>query len=330
MMAFLRGSGMKVVVWLTPFVNVRSNDEGIGGQNLGRASTYDAAAAAGYFVRATPGGAPLVSTWWKGDGSPVDFTNPSAATWFKAQLQALVAASGGVIGKFKTDDGETDYIRSRELRRRPHRRGDAQRIRQYLSRCGTCRQRRPRIRAALHRHAGVPGDLGRRQHRTRHERAAERGVSAALSSAMRATRWRGSDIGGSRPRPSATPEDLFCAGRSSARSPDHADAPPVATANGTRGATATPRSRTTGLRAAHRAVPYLYTYARPPAARHALIRPLLNVVPTAAPQRPTNRARRCLPVGAKDLSGTGIALSVSAAGCLVRLLDLRARRRARP
>jgi alpha-D-xyloside xylohydrolase len=110
MMTFLRHSGLKVVVWMTPFVNTRSNDEGIPGQNLGRASTYDQAAAAGYFVRGSPGGPPLVSTWWKGDGSPVDFTNPAAQTWFKAQLQQLVDDSGGVIGGFKTDDGEADYI----------------------------------------------------------------------------------------------------------------------------------------------------------------------------------------------------------------------------
>jgi alpha-D-xyloside xylohydrolase len=110
MMAFLKHHGLKVVVWMTPFVNVRSNDEGIAGQNLGRAASYDAAAAAGYFVRSSPGGPPLVATWWKGDGSPIDFTNPAARTWIKAQLQQLVDASGGVIGGFKTDDGEADYI----------------------------------------------------------------------------------------------------------------------------------------------------------------------------------------------------------------------------
>jgi alpha-D-xyloside xylohydrolase len=109
-MTFLRTSGFKVVVWLTPFVNVRSNDEAIPGQNLGRASTYAAAAAAGYFVRQSPNGPPLVTTWWKGDGSPVDFTNPAARTWFQDQLRQLVEQSGGVIAGFKTDDGEADYI----------------------------------------------------------------------------------------------------------------------------------------------------------------------------------------------------------------------------
>src|SRR4029079_19404588 len=62
------------------------------------------------------GGSPLVVPWWKGSGSPVDFTNPAAASWFSSQLSALVdqskvATQGGffqpVIGGFKTDDGET-------------------------------------------------------------------------------------------------------------------------------------------------------------------------------------------------------------------------------
>ena len=110
MMTFLRRRGLKVVVWLTPFVNVRSNDEAVAGQNLGRAAIYDTAATNGYFVRSSPGGPPLVSTWWKGDGSPIDFTNPAARTWFQSQLHQLVDASGGAIAGFKTDDGEADYI----------------------------------------------------------------------------------------------------------------------------------------------------------------------------------------------------------------------------
>lgn len=116
MLAFLRANGLKVVCWMTPFVNVSSVTDRVGGvavpgQNTGQAANYAAGAAAGYFVRSSPGGSPLVVPWWKGSGSPVDFTNPDAATWLQDQLHNLVVSSlvGGsepVIGGFKTDDGE--------------------------------------------------------------------------------------------------------------------------------------------------------------------------------------------------------------------------------
>ena len=110
MLAFLDDAGFKVVLWMTPFVNLSSHDEGVPGAETGRASIYDEAAAAGYFVREAPGGAPLVVDWWKGRGSPIDFTNPAARAWWQARLAALVEASGGVIAGFKTDDGESDFI----------------------------------------------------------------------------------------------------------------------------------------------------------------------------------------------------------------------------
>jgi alpha-D-xyloside xylohydrolase len=110
MLEFLRAHGYKAVLWLTPFVNVRSNDEGVPGQNVGKAAPYDEAASAGLFVRAAPAGPPLVVDWWKGAGSPLDFTNPAARAWLSQRLGALVAEGDGVIGGFKADDGEGDYI----------------------------------------------------------------------------------------------------------------------------------------------------------------------------------------------------------------------------
>jgi alpha-D-xyloside xylohydrolase len=86
------------------------------GQNTGQALNYAEGQTKGFFVRQTAGGAPLVVPWWKGRGSPVDFTNASARQWFTDQLQALLTRSevrtldGGqepAIGGFKTDDGET-------------------------------------------------------------------------------------------------------------------------------------------------------------------------------------------------------------------------------
>jgi alpha-D-xyloside xylohydrolase len=116
MMNFLRSNGLKVICWMAPFVNLTSSNENVRGQNLGKASNYDDAANKGLFVRASQNGPPLVVPWWKGRGSPVDFTNPSARQWLTNQLQALLVQSNVVtgsgalepaIGGFKTDDGES-------------------------------------------------------------------------------------------------------------------------------------------------------------------------------------------------------------------------------
>jgi hypothetical protein len=93
MMTFLQQNGVKVVCWMTPFINTTSNNEGIPGQNTGQSGNYAFAAANNYFVRSSPGGPPLSVGWWKGTGSPVDFTNASARSWLLGQLQTLVNQS---------------------------------------------------------------------------------------------------------------------------------------------------------------------------------------------------------------------------------------------
>lgn len=121
MMQFLQGNGLKVICWMTPFVNIQSkadqsNGKNIPGQNVGKAPNYAEGAYDGFFVRESPDGSPLVVSWWKGSGSPIDFTNAAARQWLQGQLQKLLAESNVVtvsgavepaIGGFKTDDGES-------------------------------------------------------------------------------------------------------------------------------------------------------------------------------------------------------------------------------
>jgi alpha-D-xyloside xylohydrolase len=116
LMSFLRSNGLKAICWIAPFVDVNSGNENVPGQNLGKASNYDDGASRGMFVHASRNGPSLVVPWWKGRGSPVDFTNPAARQWLTNQLQGLLAqtkvvtrsgVSEPVIGGFKTDDGES-------------------------------------------------------------------------------------------------------------------------------------------------------------------------------------------------------------------------------
>jgi alpha-glucosidase (family GH31 glycosyl hydrolase) len=113
MVRMMRADGVRTVVWCTPWVNLDSRDGQIPPQpeseRLHRepAPNYGPAAAAGHFVRDGNGSEPFVSQWWMGTGSPVDFTSPAAAKWWRESVKDVLRL--GVEG-IKADDGDGYYI----------------------------------------------------------------------------------------------------------------------------------------------------------------------------------------------------------------------------
>ena len=119
MMQFLQQNGLKVICWMTPFINDRSLTNELAPEpngQLPRAANLDDddGIERNVFVL-DEDGERFRTGWWKGNGSPIDFTNPAARTWLTDQLARLVDDSkvttqaGGqepAIGGFKTDDGE--------------------------------------------------------------------------------------------------------------------------------------------------------------------------------------------------------------------------------
>ncbi len=109
MVKHIHDQGYKLVLWHTPWINVKSDpphEAGFAGKIDVESSNYAEAAAAGYFVK-NANGTPYVGRWWKGEGSLIDFTNPHAKLWWQDQVrQAIHAGADG----FKDDDGEGTYV----------------------------------------------------------------------------------------------------------------------------------------------------------------------------------------------------------------------------
>jgi alpha-D-xyloside xylohydrolase len=108
MVKHLHDEGYKLVLWHTSWINSQSNppgEAGFAGKMLPKAETYDEAAGNGYFVK-RPDGTPYVGRWWKGLGSMIDFTNPSARNWWQDQVRTAIKA--GADG-FKDDDAEGSF-----------------------------------------------------------------------------------------------------------------------------------------------------------------------------------------------------------------------------
>ncbi|MBT9333077.1 glycoside hydrolase family 31 protein [Acidipila sp. 4G-K13] len=100
--------GYKLVLWHTSWINNRTKtpgEVGFADKIDVESSNYKEAAAKGYFVK-DASGKPYAATWWKGQGSMIDFTNPEAKAWWQAQLENVVAQ--GADG-FKDDDAEGNF-----------------------------------------------------------------------------------------------------------------------------------------------------------------------------------------------------------------------------
>ncbi len=112
MVAAFRASGVRTVVWVTPWVNIESSDGQMPPDAASRAlheapaSNYAEGAAGGHYVRGADG-EPFVARWWMGTGSPIDFTSAAAEEWWRSQAKGALAL--GVEG-IKADDGEGYYF----------------------------------------------------------------------------------------------------------------------------------------------------------------------------------------------------------------------------
>jgi alpha-glucosidase (family GH31 glycosyl hydrolase) len=112
MIQHLRAAGVRTVLWCTPWVNLDSRDGQIppqaASERLHRepAPNYEAGAQAGHFVSNATGN-PLVTKWWMGTGSLVDFTSAAAERWWREQVKQVLAL--GVQG-IKMDDGDGYYV----------------------------------------------------------------------------------------------------------------------------------------------------------------------------------------------------------------------------
>ncbi|MBN2290517.1 MAG: alpha-galactosidase, partial [Candidatus Glassbacteria bacterium] len=88
--------GFKVVLWVVPFVDFD-------------ARSFALLKKRGHLVLDGSGKKPCRVSWWNGESSLVDLSNPEAFGWFVAELQGLQARYG--IDGFKLDGGDAEFFR---------------------------------------------------------------------------------------------------------------------------------------------------------------------------------------------------------------------------
>ena len=113
MIAELHQLGFKVMVWVCPFISSDSeisrdleakkllllDDQG------DKTLTWDKASK------------PAIISWWNGYSAELDFTNPDAVKWYKAQLQYMVDTYG--LDGFKFDAGDMEFYPSNVISFKP-------------------------------------------------------------------------------------------------------------------------------------------------------------------------------------------------------------------
>lgn len=103
----LHKDDIRVVLWITNFVNSIGYDLEMGGDGyVGPSPNLEEGEACNYFVE---DGARYA--WWKGSGAAVDFFNPSATAWWHEQQNTVLDA--GIDG-WKLDFGDS-YVRAESV-----------------------------------------------------------------------------------------------------------------------------------------------------------------------------------------------------------------------
>ncbi len=101
----MKARDVRVVLWTTQMINESSFDAESGGDRyLGASPNYGVARRNGYCVNDA-----ALETWWKGQGCALDFFNPEAVKWWRAQQDPLLDL--GIAG-WKLDFGESYITRT--------------------------------------------------------------------------------------------------------------------------------------------------------------------------------------------------------------------------
>lgn len=93
MIDYFSKKNVKVILWLTGVVNNKSKDT-----RLQKSMNFDEAVSRKLGINHS-----VPTTWWKGEGVHIDFTNPDAVEWWSQQLDKVF--KDGIYG-WKVDQGE--------------------------------------------------------------------------------------------------------------------------------------------------------------------------------------------------------------------------------